>query len=249
REPSPHASSAPERTSTPRAFRRRGRISKSPSSASRSPSRSPSPVRDATRRPRAPSPVDSNSEDTPAPSRAPTPPPRTKAGTSKSRQEPDPPPEAPNGLHEYDTSLTSYERRPGRRGGRKKILVNGKMEIDRTPMERLVHRLEKHKYVCRKGHPFGRKHGCYFNPYSYSKINEKICTRIKKPKGFQVGRGNNPIHEVIGLRSDYDYMSDILGATRKACIRFRPRRVELEVGQALTWGHYSSGDRKAIHNY
>lgn len=65
-----------------------------------------------------------------------------------------------------------------------------------------MHRLEKHKYVCRKGHPFGRKHWCYSNPYSYSKVNEKICTRIKKSKGFQIRLGNNPIHELIGLRGD-----------------------------------------------
>jgi hypothetical protein len=41
-------------------------------------------------------------------------------------------------------------------------------------------------------------------------MNEQKCKRIERPAGFQIGRGNQPIHELIGLRGDYDFMSDIL---------------------------------------
>lgn len=129
-------------------------------------------------------------------------------------------------------------------------MVDGKKVVQRTRIERLVDRREKHKFVMVKKHLFGKKHGCHFNPYTFSKVNEKNCQRIDKPKGFRIGRGGQlPLHEAIGLRDDYDYMSDIRAIVRKACLKWRPKHVQLEEGQGLTWEHYSSGARKLIHDY
>ncbi|CCO36043.1 hypothetical protein BN14_10165 [Rhizoctonia solani AG-1 IB] len=80
-------------------------------------------------------------------------------------------------------------------------------------------------------------------------MNEQKCKRIERPAGFQIGRGNQPIHELIGLRADYDFMSDILSSCRRAVIKFRPKRAMLKPGEALNWSHYSSSDRKDIHDW
>ncbi|CAE6456778.1 unnamed protein product [Rhizoctonia solani] len=113
-------------------------------------------------------------------------------------------------------------------------------------------RKAKYLHVREHGHLFGDKHNCYFNPYSYSPVNEEICKRIEKPEGFQVGRGgpnSKPIHEVIGLRGDYDFRLDIATSTRKALLLFKPQKLTLNPGQNLTYAHYGSSSRTNIYNY
>ncbi|CCO34490.1 hypothetical protein BN14_08591 [Rhizoctonia solani AG-1 IB] len=176
----------------------------------------------------------------------PIPPPATLL--SKRSHDPPPLPNKP-ALQAYDTCPTLYKKRPGKRGGRKKVSVNGKEEIARTKIEQLIHRVDKHKDVCKNGHLFGEKNGCYFNLYSYSKMNKQKCKRIEQPPGFQIGHGNQPIHKLIGLRGDYDFMCDILSSCRRAVIKFRPKQAMLKPGKALNWGHYSLSDRKDIHNW
>ncbi|CAE7185031.1 unnamed protein product, partial [Rhizoctonia solani] len=177
--------------------------------------------------------------------------PDPEPGPSKRHRSPDPPAEQ-KPVHPYDTCPTSYELRPKKRGGRVKILVNGRGEIARTRMERLIHRKAKYKHVLKHGHLFGDKHGCYFNPYSKSRVNEVNCKRIPKPDGFQVGRGGpnaRPWHWEIGLRDDYDLAMDIRGTARKALVKFRPKSLDLKPGTKLTYKHYKSKERVRINNY
>ncbi|CAE6513040.1 unnamed protein product [Rhizoctonia solani] len=91
-------------------------------------------------------------------------------------------------------------------------MADGKREIQRTSIERLMTRKAKYLHVREHGHLFGDKYDCYFNPYSHSQVNEVSCKRIVRPYGLHVGRGGpdrKPIHELIGLRDDYDFWLDI----------------------------------------
>ncbi|CAE6356481.1 unnamed protein product [Rhizoctonia solani] len=181
--------------------------------------------------------------------------PSPEAGPSKRRRGSPSAKSAPETMasHPYDTCPTSYKQVPKKRGVRYMTTVNGKEEIRRTPMERLVTRKAKYNYVREQRHLFGDKHGCYFNPYSYSRVNEGICKRIEKPPGFQIGRGGpgtKPIHELIGLRDNYDYRLDIAKSIRKALIKYKPKSLNLRPDQNLTYSkHYGSSSRTNIHNY
>ncbi|KAF8749260.1 hypothetical protein RHS01_10235 [Rhizoctonia solani] len=85
--------------------------------------------------------------------------------------------------------------------------------------------------------------------YTRPAVNEANCHRIKKPKGYQPGRGNHdPIHVAIGLRDNYDFSSDIR-LVRKAAIKFRPRNLTLKPGQKLTLKHYGPSTKKKINDY
>lgn len=99
------------------------------------------------------------------------------------------------------------------------------------------------------GHLFGQENDCYFNPYSASKMNEKVCMHIDRPNGVQIGRGSFLIHEAMGLRDDYDYFLDIRASIRKAAVKFQPRNTSRDASESLTWNSYSSGSRKKIFNY
>ncbi|KAF8715310.1 hypothetical protein RHS03_00003, partial [Rhizoctonia solani] len=122
-------------------------------------------------------------------------------------------------LHLYNTCPTLYELCLKQHGGCVKIMVNGKVKIAWTPIECLIHCKAKYKYVLKNSHLFGNKHGCYFNPYSKSHVNNKNCKQIAKPAGFQIGcRGPQslPWHWEIGLCNDYNYAMDIWGTACKA---------------------------------
>ncbi|QRW26361.1 hypothetical protein RhiXN_12022 [Rhizoctonia solani] len=222
-----------ERSTTPRAFARRDKQARQNRLLSPTPPPIPTPSPDAT-------PAPSNSRKR---GRSPSP----VSGPSKRRQTNNDHSNAPP--HPYDTCETSYENRPGKRGGRVYETVNGTQQIKRTLMERLIHRHKKYEHVLKHGHLFGDKHGFYFNPYSFSAVNEANCHRIEKPKGYQPGRGNHdPIHVAIGLRDDYDFSSDIR-LVRKAAIKFRPRNLTLKPGQKLTLKHYGPSTKKKINDY
>jgi hypothetical protein len=90
-----------------------------------------------------------------------------------------------------------------------KVTKGDKQVIKRTSIEKLINRTDKHQYIKRHGHLFGKKHDCYFNPYTNSKANEKNFKRIDRPKGVQVGQGEFLIHEAMGLRDDYDFFLNI----------------------------------------
>ncbi|KAF8715300.1 hypothetical protein RHS03_00005, partial [Rhizoctonia solani] len=90
------------------------------------------------------------------------------------------------------------------------------------------------------------------HPYDTCKtaVNKANCHWIKKPKGYQPGRGNhNPIHVAIGLQDNYDFSSDIQSLVRKAAIKFRPRNLMLKPGQKLTLKHYGPLTKKKINDY
>ncbi|CAE6487386.1 unnamed protein product, partial [Rhizoctonia solani] len=167
----PHSEpSSPKHTgTTPRAFARRDKQAKrarSPTtSPARSRSRSPSPPRPSNRkRHRSPSPQ-------PGPSKC--------RDTSSTKSKPLPP-------HPYDTCPTSYKQIPKKRGVRYTIVVDGKQEIQRTPIERLMTR--KAKYL----HKSTRKALISF-----------------KPPGLRLGSQQNLTYKHYGSNSRtniYNYM-------------------------------------------
>ncbi|KAG9077783.1 hypothetical protein FRC06_008714, partial [Ceratobasidium sp. 370] len=139
---------------------------------------------------------------------------------------------------------------PGKRGGRVKKMVDGKEQIALTSIERLATRKAKFDYFKRHRHLFGKKHDTYFNPYSYKRSHTQNYKRIARPRGFQVGRGgDDQIHELIGLRGDYNYFSDILGHIRKAVLKYKPRNVIVPEGKGLKWANYSLTARRKINDY
>ncbi|KAF8749005.1 hypothetical protein RHS01_10399 [Rhizoctonia solani] len=145
-----------------------------------------------------------------------------------------------------------YETRPGKRGGRVHTMIEGQQQIAQTPIERLVTRKAKYRYVLENGHLFGDKHGCYFNPYSKARVNKQNCKRIEKPQGFQVGRGgpgSKPWFELIGLRDDYDMALDVRGSACKALVLYCPQTLDLKPGQKLTYKNYGSQKQTQINNY
>ncbi|QRW16612.1 hypothetical protein RhiXN_04613 [Rhizoctonia solani] len=223
-----------ERSTTPRAFAWRDKQARQNRLLSPTPPPIPTPSPDATpapsnsrKRGRSPSPVSGPSK-------------RCQTNNDHSNAPP----------HPYDSCKTSYKNQPGKRGGRVYETVNGTQQIKQTLMERLIHRHKKYEHVLKHGHLFGDKHGFYFNPYSFSAVNEANCHRIEKPKGYQPGRGNHdPIHVAIGLRDDYDFSSDIWSSVRKAAIKFRPRNLTLKLGQKLTLKHYGPSTKKKINDY
>ncbi|KAF8748591.1 hypothetical protein RHS01_10720 [Rhizoctonia solani] len=171
--------------------------------------------------------------------------------TALSSRSPSPPP-ANSTAHPYDACPTSYETRPGKRGGRVHTMIEGQQQIAQTPIERLVTRKAKYRYVLENGHLFGDKHGCYFNPYSKARVNKQNCKRIEKPQGFQVGRGgpgSKPWFELIGLRDDYDMALDVRGSACKALVLYCPQTLDLKPGQKLTYKNYGSQKQTQINNY
>ncbi|EUC59832.1 hypothetical protein RSOL_325100 [Rhizoctonia solani AG-3 Rhs1AP] len=159
----------------------------------------------------------------------------------------------PPASHPYDTCPTSYKKTTGKRGARYRIVINGKREVKHTPMERLAERKAKYKRVRKHGHLFGDKHKCYFNPYSYSPISKKHFKRIVKPVGVRVCRGgplSQPVHELIGLRDDYEYRLQIGTAARKALTKFLPDNFVLKPGEQLSYcKHYDMSARTQINGY
>ncbi|GAB1525794.1 hypothetical protein RhiTH_008960 [Rhizoctonia solani] len=176
---------------------------------------------------------------------------KNRSKTALSSRSPSPPP-ANSTAHPYDACPTSYETRPGKRGGRVHTMIEGQQQIAQTPIERLVTRKAKYQYVLENGHLFGNKHGCYFNPYSKARVNQQNCKRIEKPQGFQVGRGgpgSKPWFKLIGLRDDYDMALDVRGSACKALVLYRPQTLDLKPGQKLTYKNYGSQKRTQINNY
>ncbi|KAF8749227.1 hypothetical protein RHS01_10145 [Rhizoctonia solani] len=148
-------------------------------------------------------------------------------------------------LHLYNTCPTLYELCLKQHGGCVKIMVNGKEKIAWTPIECLIHCKAKYKYVLKNSHLFGNKHGCYFNPYSKSHVNNKNCKQIAKPAGFQIGcRGPQslPWHWEIGLCNDYNYAMDI-------CLQ-GTHEVSAQIFRSLTSSHLTSNssDTRASKN-
>ncbi|CUA77987.1 hypothetical protein RSOLAG22IIIB_06910 [Rhizoctonia solani] len=222
-------SPTPEPSDTRYSFRSRGQQTKraNPSPDLPTPSntrrrRSPSPQARPSKRRRHSSPVSDNSTRSPPP-------------------------------HPYDTCPTSYKSGSGKRGGRGGRIRSsgrGKAEIRFTPMERLGDREAKYKHVRKHGHLFGDKHGCYFNPYSHSPIKKSTFKRIGKPLGVVICRTSKPVHELMGLRDDYEFRLEIGETVRHAAALFLPRNTVLKSGELLSYvKHYNLAARVRIYRY
>ncbi|CUA77980.1 hypothetical protein RSOLAG22IIIB_06901 [Rhizoctonia solani] len=117
-------------------------------------------------------------------------------------------------------------------------------------MERLVEREAKYKHVRKHGHLFGDKHGCYFNPYTYSPINNKTFKRIIRPPGVSICRTSKPVHELMGLRDDYELRLEIGEMVRHASTLFQPKDIVLKPDECLSYfKHYSLAARMRIYKY
>ncbi|KAG8771961.1 hypothetical protein FRC12_003313 [Ceratobasidium sp. 428] len=144
-----------------------------------SPNPPPSPPRPSPPPPCSPS---------PPPPRSPSPAPRAP-GRSRRGKSPAGKPKATPESIAYHTCPTSYEKRQGKRGGRVHHTVDGKQQVRYTDLERLGTRKAKYEYVKKNGHPFGRMHGMYFNPYSARPSKIQNYKRVERPPGFTTGRG------------------------------------------------------------
>ncbi|KAG9082252.1 hypothetical protein FRC06_005150, partial [Ceratobasidium sp. 370] len=112
----------------------------------------------------------------------------------------------------YENCLTSYEKQPGKRGGRITRVANGKEEIVYIDVEKLGTWEAKYEYFKTHCHPFGIKHNTYFNPYSTTTSNLKNYKQITWPSGIQFGRGDaTPMHEIMGCRPDYEFYTIFSG--------------------------------------
>ncbi|KAG9121450.1 hypothetical protein FRC07_002589 [Ceratobasidium sp. 392] len=189
----------------------------------------------------SPTPTDRRS---PSP-RSPSPAPRPR-GRNKKRI-PTPDPNAP--VHEYDICPTSYDKREGARGGRRAKMQGGKKVIDRTEVEKLGNREAKAEYFTQNAHLFGEKHDCWFNPYSTEKAAIEYYKRIEQPPRIQVGRGDSLLRELMGLRPNYEYFTDIRGDVRKAITTFQPKHIQLEENEPWRWSHYGANARMKIYKH
>ncbi|KAG9078150.1 hypothetical protein FS749_009891 [Ceratobasidium sp. UAMH 11750] len=147
----------------------------------------------------------------------------------------------------YENCPSSYEKRPGTRGGRITKVVNGKEKIVYTDVEKLGTREAKYEYFKTHRHPFGAKYDMYFNPYSTTTSDIKNYKRIGRPSGLQVGRGDSKLmHEVMGCRPDYDFYTQFSGDLREAVQKYRPKHVP--DGEKVKWSQYGTTVRRKVYH-
>ncbi|KAF8595540.1 hypothetical protein BDV93DRAFT_564240 [Ceratobasidium sp. AG-I] len=142
----------------------------------------------------------------------------------------------------YSEMPTSYKLRTNSNGKRARggRVQNANGKIVYTFIEKLVTRHKKWDYSRGISHPFGQKHGCYFNPYAVDLASPTAYIHIAKDP-------NVPLHEAIGLRTDMEFWSLVRRTVRKVVSKRRPRSVVLEPGKKLTWSHFSSAGRRDIY--